>query len=353
MRVLIIGYGKIGRIKAPMWSEMGATVYVYEQNDMLHSKILEDGYSLFAIKDHVFDIVDISTPAGMHYRALAWAADTVSEPAIYLIEKPLASTQEELQAFKTFLSENPTLSRKIVINESYYNSTLLDEVAKDIASRNANIRSIHVELSKNRLEDLEAGRFFDNDLEAIGIEVPHMLAILDRFGVSLPEGCRPSLIVDTLKRANQAFILKTNEGDPEIVLESYLGNFRYEGTNVTRNTTITRKAKITTDILDYQIEFDPLIDYKRFHGKLTILEKGIVVSKRTVLDNHLDAQLRLILNGTPLYDTSIGITKALEFTETLLRLRESCEVTELQQASEHNVTLNKKDKEIYNGIRNY
>jgi hypothetical protein len=353
MRVLIVGYGKIGRIKAPMWSEMGATVYVYEQNDRLHPKILGDGYSLFSFKDQVFDIVDISTPAGMHYGALAWAMDAVAEPDIYLIEKPLASTREELRAFKTLVSENPTLSRKIVINESYYNSTLLDAVAKDIASSNANIQSIHIELSKNRLKDLEAGRFFDDALEAVGLEVPHMLAILDKFGVSLPEGCMPSLIVDTLKRANQAFILRTNESGPEIVFESYLGNFRYEGTSITSNTTITRKAKITTDILDYQIEFDPLIDHERFHGKLTIFEKGIVVSKKTVLDNHLDVQLRLILNGTPLHDTSIGITKALEFTETLLRLRGSCEVTELQQVSEYNVTLNRKDKEIYNGIRNY
>lgn len=346
MQVLIVGYGKIGRIKAPMWLAVGATVYVYEQNDALHSRILEDGYRLFTSKDQVFDIVDISTPAGMHYKALIWAIDAVADSNIYLIEKPLASTQEELQSFKTILSENPSLSHKIIINESYYQSTLLDEVTKDIESRNANIQSIRIELSKNRLKDLEAGRFFDNDLEAVGLEIPHMLAILDMLGIRLPKNCKPSLIVDRHQRANQAIIIKTNDSTPKIVLESYLGNFRYEGTNVTNNMAITRKAIIATDILDYQIDFDPLINHERFHGKLTIFEKGIVVSEKIVLDNHLDAQFRLIQSGKPLHDTSIGITKAVEFTETLLRLRESCEVTESHQAAEDNTTLNKKYKEI-------
>lgn len=346
MQVLIVGYGKIGRIKAPMWQAMGATVYVYEQSDALHSKILEDGYGLFVSKDQTFDIIDISTPASMHYKALAWAIDTATDPDIYLIEKPLASTPEELQAFKTLLLETPDLSRKIVINESYYQSNLMDEVAEDIESRNANIQSIHIELSKNRLKDLEAGRFFDDHLEAIGFEVPHMLAILDRLGVPLPKDCKPSLIVDKLKRANQAFILKTNDSGPEVVLESYLGNFRYEGASITNNAAITRKATITTDILDYQIEFDPLLDQERFHGKLTTLNKGVVLSEKLVLDNHLDTQLRSVLNGKPLHETSVGITKTLEITETLLRLRESCEVTELEQAAEDTMRLNKKDKEI-------
>ncbi len=346
MQVLIIGYGKIGRIKASLWLAMGAKVYVYEQNDTLYSKILEDGYGLFESKDQTFDIIDISTPAGAHYKALVWAMDTVAGPNVYLIEKPLASTREELESFKILLSESPDLSRKIVINESYYQSSLIEEVVKDIEARNANIESIHIELSKNRLNDLEIGRFFDNHLEAVGLEVPHMLAILDRFGVQLPKNYKPSLIVDKLKRANQAFILKTNERGPVVVLESYMGNFRYEDTWVTNNTGITRKAIITTDILDYQIEFDPLFDQERFHGRLTTLEKGVMLSEKIILDNHLDTQLRLVLNGKPLHETSVGITKALEIMETLLRLRESCKVIELEQAVEDNERFNKKDKEI-------
>lgn len=353
MQVLIVGYGKIGRIKASLWLAMGATVYVYDQNDALHSKVLEDGYSLFVSKGQVFDIVDISTPAGTHYKALAWAMDASTDPNVYLIEKPLASSPEELQAFKTLLSRRPDLSSKILINESYYQSSLIDEVVKDIEARNANIQSIHIELSKDRLNDLEAGRFFDNHLEAIGLEVPHMLAILDRFGVSLPKDCKPSLVVDKFKRPNQAFILKTSEGSTELVLESYLGNFRYEGTNVTTNTAITRKVIIKTNILEYQIEFDPLLNHERFHGKLTTFEKGILLSERIIPDNHLETQLRLVLNGKPLHKTSVGIAKALAITEVLLRLRESCEVTELEQAVDGSVRLSKKDKEIHNGIRNY
>lgn len=338
MQVLIVGYGKIGRIKASLWLAMGATVYVYDQNDALHSKVLEDGHSLFVSNGQVFDIIDISTPAGTHYKALAWAMDAATDPNVYLIEKPLASSREELEAFKTLLSRRPDLSSKIVINESYYQSSLIDEVVKDIEARNANIQSIHIELSKNRLNDLEAGRFFDNNLEAIGLEVPHMLAILDRFEVSLPKDSKPSLVVDKLKRPNQAFILKTSEGSTELVLESYLGNFRYEGIDVTTNTAITRKLTITTNILEYKIEFDTLLDHERFHGRLTILEKGVVLSEKIAPDNHLDMQLRLVFKGEPLHETSVGITKALEITETLLCLRESCEVTELGQAVEGNVS---------------
>jgi hypothetical protein len=345
MQVLIVGYGKIGRIKASLWLSMGARVFVYEQKDSLYSKILEDGCSLFESKDQTFDIIDISTPASTHYKALIWAMNEASEPNVYIIEKPLASTLGELQAFKTLLSSSPELKLKIVVNESYYQSSLIQEVIKDIEARHENIRSIHIELSKNRLEDLQTGRFFDNNLESIGLEVPHMLAILDMFGVSLPRSCKPSLIVDKLMRPNQAFILKTTAGSTEVVLESYLGNFRYEGTNVTANTDITRKVIVTTDILEYHIKFDPLSSYERFHGKLTTFENGVVLSEKVALDNHLDTQLRLVLQGSPLQDMPIGFTGAFNITETLLRLRELSEVTELEPA-EDSMRLNNKESEV-------
>src|SRR5690606_12707697 len=102
------------------------------------------------------------------------------------------------------------------------------------------------------------------------------------------------------------------------------------------------RAIIKTDFLEYQIEFDPLFDHERFHGKLTTLEKGVVLSEKVALDNHLDTQLRLVLKGRPLHEMPIGITGAFEITETLLRLRELCEFTELESV-EDSVRLNKKD----------
>lgn len=340
MRVLIIGYGKIGRIKAPIWQALGATVYVYEQSTALHPKILKDGYDLFKSIDPAFDIIDISTPAGAHYKALAWALDITSESSLYLVEKPLASTQIELEAFKSLLTKKPDLIPKIVVNESYYQSSLINKVVEDIDLKNAKIQSIHIELSKNRLKDLEAGRFFDVSMESIGLEVPHMLAILDRFDVALPTNTKASLIVDKDKRANQAFILRTDENIPKLLLESYMGDFRYDGSSITSNMAATRKVVVATNILDYQIEFDPLFNYERFYGKLTILDHGEVLSNEYVLDNHLSTQLRLVANGTSLQKTSIGAGKAMKITETLLHIRETCEVTEITP-HDNSVRLNK------------
>ncbi len=56
MQVLIVGYGKIGRIKASLWLAMGAKVHVYEQNDTLYSKILEDGYGLSGNLDSLLTV---------------------------------------------------------------------------------------------------------------------------------------------------------------------------------------------------------------------------------------------------------------------------------------------------------
>ena len=154
------------------------------------------------------------------------------------------------------------------------------------------------------------------------------------------------MTVDIHKRANQAFVLKANVRDIEVVLESYLGNFKYNGESITKNPAVTRIATITTDILDYQLEFDPVKDHERFYGKLTTRKKDTIISEKFILDNHLDTHLRSIFNGKPLNGTLVGITESIKITETLLLLREFCEITKLNLVVGDKIRLIKKEEEI-------
>ncbi len=300
MDTLVIGYGKIGRIKSFIWRSLGREVYVYDTQEYKIEQARTDGFH--AHKDsHPYTsdlIVDISTPASHHLKSLQWILEHVTpQPRNVLIEKPLASDEKELKSFRELFREEGLrdLSKKIAINESYYLSSALVFLAQDILNKGSIILSIHAEFSKNRLQDIINGRFVDAHLGSFGIELPHMIAMLQKLGVSLDSLSIQSVLIhqDSNIPHNEGFNITCASGHTSIVLKSYLGNFKFNDLGeITRNDSVVRTLKVKTNDCDYIVEFDPVHALDRYKARVNIYD-NLLDSLRVVIldDNHLTENL--------------------------------------------------------------
>lgn len=357
MQVLVVGYGKIGKIKAALWKSFGATVFVHDVDERKLPQITKDGFTPFDSTAHkIRGIADISTPAGHHFTSVAWCISEKSiDPITILVEKPLASSPAEIQRFETLLHQRPELKESIFVNESYYSSTALKTVLEAIQHTKEHIRSIRIDLSKNRLTPPDKDRFFDAELSAIGIEVPHMLAILDTFNTDttlLANGVSPQLHIDASHTNNQAFILATVTS-PHITCVSFLGNFREDSKLTHHDEAVVRTVTAATDSKTYSIEFDPVPDCPRFMSRITVYEDGVVTSQTCQEDNHLKQHLRLFFdNQHTKYRDKIGVENALAFAHLLVRLKDKSKVEYFYPRSVEKQTLDTTIyKESTDGIR--
>lgn len=298
VQVLVIGYGKIGQIKALLWESLGATVYVHDVSQPAVQKALNDG--LKSYKECVTGkklTIDISTPAEQHYKSLKWAIETISSSIDQiLIEKPLASSLEELANF-TSLEE--TVKSKLRLNESYFSSAGLLQLMTSIDETPSHIE---IELSKNRLDEIARGRFFDHNLGAVGIETPHMLAILQMLHIPLEKICvsYASLYVDSRQIENQGFEMSFIAAGISVLLRSFLGDFTRSESRLIKSNRMARYVKVRTKLNDYVLEFDPAPDLQRYHSRLTMRQSGQskpVVSEFT--DNHLKEHMLHLQNKDP------------------------------------------------------
>lgn len=334
MQVLVIGYGKIGQIKALLWKSLGASVFVHDVSQAALKKAVSDGLKTSAECKIDQDItIDISSPAGQHYESLKWCLDT-TEPPIrqILIEKPLASSPEELKKFREL---NELHKAEIVLNESYFSSEGLRRL---IDTTDGVPTHIEIELSKNRLDDIAKGRFFDHRLGAIGIETPHMLAILQMFDVSLDETkiTKANLYVDARQHENQGYELCFQSGETSVGLRSFLGNFNTSADGLVKTNGTIRSIKARTKSQDLSLEFDPATNLPRYHSRLSInplfKDPGTITE---FADDHLREHMVQLLNKTPI-NALLKFDNAVYLSDVLTRLRDSFNVIDVSNfVSDH------------------
>jgi predicted dehydrogenase len=301
MDVLIVGYGKIGRIKAFIWHSLGRSVYVHDTNDAKRRLVVEDGFMLHSRNDYSEDlIVDISTPASYHVSSLEWVLGSAKpEPRTVLIEKPLVSDEQEEQALKVLLSKKgmTKYKDKIIVNESYYLSSALRFVVDDIASKSLRVTEVHAELSKNRMEDVVNGRFVDENLGSLGIELPHMIAMAQGLGFDLDDlSIKDVSVFSKKERHNEGFRIELHSAGVPVVLESYLGDFRlHKDERCLDNEAPVRTLTVATNARTYKVFFDPVPDMERYKAKICIYGPDNSLLETTVVDDdHLSSHLSKI-----------------------------------------------------------
>lgn len=296
-RVLILGCGTIGRIKALLWLRLGCAVYVYDNNASQMQQILRTDSRLKPFDSHLdndIDLVDISTPNDQHAICLRWTFETIPDIKTVLIEKPICSNAEDKVLIEDLLHKNN--KALVYVNETYFWSDGLKWIRARLRHDHDQITDISINLSKNRLADLKNGRFFDHDLESYGIELPHAYAILQTLDFSLD-----ALVVEKninyksqTNLSNQGLSLQLKDDqDRFIQVFSFLGNFRVVDGHIMKNH-LERSVRIKTkNGREYKVEFDPAPGLDRYKSRITVDEKTEFI----VDDNHMKTHLKNALHG--------------------------------------------------------
>lgn len=289
-KVLVLGCGAIGQIKAGLWLSLGLEVYLYDTNPSQMDRLLAKDTRLKRFRqDNIGGfIVDISTPSNQHASSLRWTFNTLKNPSIILIEKPICTNINDKATVTRLLNKHKGVS--VYVNESYFWSSALDWLLNRLHENNENILSIEIDLSKNRLFDARAGRFFDRELESYGIELPHAIAVLQKLGVDIS---RLIVLENTLYRSdvnllNQgvSLVLSTING-VTIKIDSFLGNFMIREGKKAPNR-LSRVLTVTTNKQNiYHILFDPAPNEQRFKSVIAINGSDRIVLEDDHLRKHL------------------------------------------------------------------
>lgn len=335
MQVLVIGYGKIGRIKASLWQSLGASVYVHDVSNAVLQKAVVDGFKTVDQCSASEDLtLDISTPAGQHFSSLEWGVQaSVSPIHQILIEKPLASSPVELKKFKKL---GMSTRSKIVLNESYFSSIGLRKLA---ATVDTTPQHIAIELSKNRLQDITNGRFFDYELGALGIETPHMIAILQMLNVAVDQASisKAILHVDSNRVENQGFEISLQSNGTDVVLRSFLGDFSFSSTGEMKSNKTIRNIMVRTQSQNITLEFDPARDLPRYHSRLTIQEIDNNQVTTEFADDHLRKHMAQLQNKDPV-NSFLGFDNAAYLSDTLSKLRGSFKIDRIPDHTIETIT---------------
>ena len=331
LNVVIVGFGKIGRIKASIWSSLGTEVYVYDCNPLLLSDILAAGVKPYKAKTFKGDdfIFDISTPADTHVKALEWAINSsYNLPHAILIEKPVVSSSVELDEFNLLINSfsKYRINDLINVNETYYFSKAL-ALAKGYLKQNEHPpKQIRIELSKNRLFDNDNGRFYDHSLESFGIEAPHLLAIFQELGFDLEllQTVQPDLYIAADRHDNQGFEIMLTYEKTVINLVSYIGDFRRNSSekDFTDNPAMVRSLSLKYEDSSCNIIFDTVMNGVDPYTSQINIKTGDKQSTKLINDDHLRLYLSQFLNTDRPTDPRIGLNNSFSIATTLIGLKE-------------------------------
>lgn len=332
--VLIIGYGKIGKIKAQIWRQCGANVSISDITKKQIESAQMDGFSIDAPPFHTtYNFVDICTPSGTHIDVLRHLILMGCKFDRVVIEKPLYSNIQEKNKLYQLLDNDTSLHEKIIVNEQYYKSKMVQFLRKK--TKNDSIKYIEITMSKNRTTDNEHGRFFDHDIGSYGIEVPHMLAILEMLDQSIDgmKLMKNILYVDSNNKSNQGIHIKyVNDSGTTVVMNSFLGDFKISSSNkLSHNLTTDRHAFIKGKKFEYRVTLDPHPSQERLVTELNFGTESILIR-----DDMLKEHISDIIKGN--IAEGCKLEYAIKQSQQIMSLFNNTKI----------VTITKEDNHVHN-----
>lgn len=286
--ILIIGFGKIGKIKAYKWLSRGYEVYV---KDLKFSsmKYLNTNSDVLDDLSRQYFTIEICTPTNHHLMLLK----TVITRYVYSyisIEKPLCNRLEDLEEMKSLVGSHPHLAKKMFASEQYFFSKILEKLLQVDCFSLDKIKEITVNFSKDRIEDNENGRFLDKEILGYGIEIPHIIAVISylrviMFVIGIPTLNEADNISRLVKQIDEYAVnlgkeiiiinsdSKSTDGTPQIFLETKTYN-----TKVSIVSEAKGKGYNVRNIFEYAINHVP-----NFSG-LILIDGDVVSMKKMWLE---------------------------------------------------------------------
>jgi len=301
--VLIMGYGKIGKMKANIWRNCGVHVIVSDISENQIQQAQIDGFQVSTNPFHIgYDFMDICTPSNTHIEILKQIVRKKVRCKRVVIEKPLFNTMQDKKVLYQLLDNDPSLYEKIIVNEQYYKSKTIERLQQLLL--NKKVTHIEITMSKNRKIDIEHGRFVDSSLGAFGIELPHILAILDMLDTSIEkmQVIKNILYIDSNDANNQGIRIEyiDNKGTT-VVINSFLGNFKVSPQNQIVDNTITdRHVFIEGQDFTYKAILDPHPSNERLFAELNLDNKSIWIRDDMLTENISDMIRNKMVTGCKL-----------------------------------------------------
>jgi predicted dehydrogenase len=175
--IALVGFGHMGRLHRRILQSLGERVLTCDPScgdaDFADIETLAEARP---------DLWIVATPTRCHLDVVRRIID--SDPGANLfVEKPICS-DGQVAAFQSVARSHAGF---LAANSLYRHSAPLKRLAQRL--RNQKIRKIRIELSKNRMADVQAGRFVDADFGVLGYEGFHLLTILQGLvnGLNLSE----------------------------------------------------------------------------------------------------------------------------------------------------------------------
>ncbi len=320
--ILIIGYGTMGNIKAALWRSLGFDVYVHDSSfaDHLPRNVqypVVKSIRQFMMMHASDSIIDIVTPNGTHIGVLdeVCAAAITSSAVQYtvLVEKPFYSTNDERLRFLKLSYDFSNIH--VVVSENYFASVglrKLYDVIESALSQGKSIAKLEINFSKNRLNDIAQGRFYDEELGPYGIELPHMIACLQylKFDMKALELEKNVQVQFSDALHDEGVYIEMNDlsTGASIYLVQSLGSKFIEpnGTNDRDNFTTRYISVDFNDRSRLVLEFDPIVGLPRYTSRITTTSQTGTVQSSLYHDDHLKIHLHKVSDNDADYGCYIS-----------------------------------------------
>lgn len=303
-KVLIIGLGKFGTIKAEVYSRLGCYVDALDIKGISPSNSVHNCYNS---PDQIrlgYDVYEICVPTQKHVEYISLLS--INNPDVTVVcEKPLCSNYRDLAAGIAAAGRN--FNTNYVYSENYVASNAIKPILALIKEHSLVATKIVMEFSKDRRPDIEGGRFVDTDLEGFGIEIPHMLTFLEILGFQYNK--ITSTVTEDLVTENKTYLRQGNikirgfseEGVSVEIYQSLDGqtNFKHHSLLVDPENKKPYRILYMEFEEGYElfVQFEPVFTLERYIARIELHKDGVVIKSNQLKDAPLNQLAYLIASG--------------------------------------------------------
>lgn len=300
-KVLVIGLGKFGTIKADVYTRLGCYVDALDVNEVTTSGSV---HNLYSSPDQIrlgYDVYEICVPTQRHVEYLSHLS--INNAAVTVVcEKPLCSNYRDLAAGIATAGRN--FNTNYVYSENYVASNAIKPILALIREHSLVATKIVMEFSKDRRPDIEGGRFVDTDLEGFGIEIPHMLTFLEILGFQYNK--ITCTVTEDLVTENKTYLRQGNikirgfseTGVPVEIYQSLDGqtNFKHPSLIVDPENKKPYRILYMQFENGYEIfvQFEPVFTLERYIARIEFHKDGNVIKSSQIKDAPLNQLAYLI-----------------------------------------------------------
>jgi len=301
----VIGYGNAARIHKNTFPE-AEMIGVFDNDSNKIKEFQASGMPFYRDLEEMLlcspepGYFDVTTPTDSHFGVVKEILSQYPAARI-LVEKPVCMPSE-IEKLRTL--EKKFKEAKLVVNENYMSSQVTQSIRKYVEELGMKRPSISIEFSKNRIPDVEKGRFVDKELGAFGYEGPHMLTCVNGSGGDKKikhiwnSALRPMVLSNGNVVEDQGEALldyRANDGSSVHFFTSMIGNTdvrlpshdRMPEYNIKNPDERYRIMLVEKGFVAVGGIFEPIPNKPRGHSMVFIYDAGDIKKADSFDDNHM------------------------------------------------------------------